>query len=394
MNKIELLAPAGDLIRLKYDVLYGADAVYVGLKEFSLRSSADNFTFEELTEGVRFAHERNVKVYVAFNSYPSDSDKEKIDEYLLKLDEIGIDAIIVSSLYIIKRCQELKVKFERHVSTQESISNSEALSFYDSYDVSRIVLARELTINELKEIRKNTSKDLEVFIHGAMCCSYSGRCSLSKHLLEKDANKGCCAHPCRWEYDIYDQDGNKLENTFLLGSKDLEGISYVKELIDLGISSLKIEGRMKSISYLVHVVKTYRKMIDDIYNDDVKDISVYTNELANADNRDPTVGWLKGYTDNKDLIYTFINTPNKNYLGSMISYDKENQLVLLDFKNPIRINDEIEIISPREEIKSFKVSKIIDPKGKEIEYANNTFFNYWISCPYEVGEFDIFRKKK
>lgn len=391
-NRVELLAPAGDLEKLKIDVLYGSDAVYIGGKMFSLRSASNNFTYEEIKEGVTFAHQRNCKVYIACNVYPNDEDEELIDEYLLKLDQIGVDAIIVSSLYIMQRAKELGCKFELHVSTQESIANNLAIDFFEEVGATRVVLARELTLEQIKEVKAQTKMEVEVFIHGAMCCSYSGRCTLSNYFTNRDANKGSCSHPCRWDYDIY-KNGKLMNDKFLLGSKDLMSVEHIKGLIDAKVSSLKIEGRMKSINYLAHVVKTYHKLIDDIYLNKTEELNTYISEVEESGNRQTTSAWLKGYSNHLDLIYTFSNTPMQNYLGMILEYDEVNQLALVDTKNNIRVGDEIELISFERETIKFKVEKILDPKDEEVEIANNTFFKYKIKIPFKVKKYEILRKK-
>lgn len=393
-NKIELLAPAGDLEKLKIDVLYGADAIYIGGKSFSLRSASNNFSFDEMKEGVEFAHRYHKKVYVAFNVYPNDYDLKRIDDYLIELNQIGIDAIIVSSLYIMKRANDLKCNFEIHVSTQDSSANIKAIEFFKDYNATRVVLAREASLDEIKDIMDKTNLEIEVFIHGAMCCSYSGRCTLSNYYTNRDANKGCCSHPCRWDYDLFNSEKRIFENEkFLLGSKDLMSINYIKDLINCGVSSLKIEGRMKSINYLAHVVKTYRKLIDDIYSNKILDMESYLKELDQTGNRQTTFAWLKGYTDENDLIYTFENTPLQNYLGMILEYDKENHLALVETKNIIRKNEEVELISFDHSVKSFIVKKLIDPNGLEVDIANNTFFNYKIEIDFDVEKYQILRRK-
>ena len=390
-KKIELLAPAGDLEKLKICVLYGANAVYIGGKAFSLRSASNNFTEEEMIEGVEFAHSRNCKVYIACNVYPNDSDKEEIDKYLLSLDKIGVDAIIVSSLYIMQRAKELGCKFELHVSTQESSANNLSIDFFKDVGATRVVLARELTIPQIEEVIKNTSMEIEVFIHGAMCCSYSGRCTLSNYFTDRDANKGSCSHPCRWDYDIY-YNNKVLKNKFLLGSKDLMSVKHIKSLIDIGVSSLKIEGRMKSVNYLAHVVKTYRKLIDDIYEEKIEDLDEYIKEVEESGNRQTTDAWLKGYTDHLDLIYTFSNTPLQNYLGMILEYDEGTSLATVEMKNPIRINEEIELFSFDRPTQKVIIEKIYDPKDVEVEMANNTFFKYKLKMPFNVKKYEILRK--
>ena len=391
-NRIELLAPAGDLERLKIAVLYGADAVYIGGKMFSLRSASNNFTNEQIKEGVEFAHARGCKVYIAFNVYPNDEDEEHIDEYLLELNKIGIDAIIVSSLYVMQRAKELGCKFELHVSTQESTSNNEAIKFFEDVGATRCVLARECTLDQINDICSNTNLEIEVFIHGAMCCSWSGRCTLSNYFTNRDANKGSCSHPCRWDYDIY-KNGRLLKNKFLLGSKDLMSVSFIEDLIKANVSSLKIEGRMKSVNYLAHVVKTYRKLIDDIYAGKTEELRSYVKEVEESGNRETTEAWLKGYSKHNDLIYTFSNTPLQNYLGMVLEYDEVNHLALINMKNVIRVGDTIELYSYDQETKPFVVKRIVGPDGEEVSIANNTFFKYQVEVPYPTKKYEILRKK-
>ena len=391
-NKIELLAPAGDLEKLKICVLYGADAVYIGGKMFSLRSASSNFSLKEMEEGIQFAHERNCKVYIALNVYPNDEDKDLLDQYLLDLDRLNVDAIIVSSLYIMKRAKELGCKFELHVSTQESSSNNKVIDFYQEIGATRVVLARECTLEQIKDITSKSSLEVEVFIHGAMCCSYSGRCTLSNYYTSRDANKGSCSHPCRWDYDLY-KNNKLLKNKFLLGSKDLMSIEFIEKLIKCNVSSLKIEGRMKSISYLAHVCKTYRKLIDDIYENKIEPLKNYIREVEESGNRQTTSAWLKGYTDHLDLIYTFSNTPLQNYLGMILDYDEDSHLASITMKNPINKGEEIELVSFYRDNISFIVNRIIDSKNNEVESANNTFFTYQIEVPFKVNKYEILRKK-
>ena len=391
-NKIELLAPAGDLEKLKICVLYGADAVYIGGKMFSLRSASSNFSLKEMEEGIQFAHERNCKVYIALNVYPNDEDKDLLDQYLLDLDRLNVDAIIVSSLYIMKRAKELGCRFELHVSTQESSSNNKVIDFYKEIGATRVVLARECTLEQIKDITSKSSLEVEVFIHGAMCCSYSGRCTLSNYYTSRDANKGSCSHPCRWDYDLY-KNNKLLKNKFLLGSKDLMSIEFIENLIKCNVSSLKIEGRMKSISYLAHVCKTYRKLIDDIYENKIEPLKNYIREVEESGNRQTTSAWLKGYTDHLDLIYTFSNTPLQNYLGMILDYDEDSHLASITMKNPINKGEEIELVSYYRDNISFKVNRIIDSKNNEVESANNTFFTYQIEVPFKVKKYEILRKK-
>ena len=267
MKRIELLAPAGDLERLKIAIIYGADAVYIGGKQLSLRSAASNFTLEDIKEGCGFAHEHNAKIYVTCNIVMHNSETNDLIEYLKGLESCGVDGVIASSLVILKMIKQY-TKMEAHVSTQQSISNSKGIKFLESLNIDRVVLARECSLNNIKTICENTNKEIEVFIEGAMCSSFSGRCMLSNVMTGRDANRGGCAQPCRWNYNLY-QSNQKVslgEYDFSMASADLSAVQYVPALIEAGVSSLKIEGRMKSVHYIATVVNAYRRVIDDYYN--------------------------------------------------------------------------------------------------------------------------------
>ena len=287
MKKVELLAPAGNLQKLKMAYLYGADAVYVGGKSFSLRARASNFTLDDIKEAAEFALSLGKKLYITMNVVPHNVDLIELEEYLKFLESVNVTGIIVSSLYIASVAKEVAPKLERHLSTQDSVTNSNAIKYYENKGFSRVVLGRETTLKEMAEIRKNTDLELEVFIHGGMCTSYSGRCMLSNYMTNRDANRGGCAHSCRWNYDIY-KDGNKLntDEFFNIGSKDLIATYYIKDLLDIGVDSLKIEGRMKSLYYIAVVVGGYRKLIDKYYeNNDlsIEDIKDFESEILKAE---------------------------------------------------------------------------------------------------------------
>ena len=270
MNKnIELLATAGSLEKLKIAILYGANAVYIGGKKFSLRARANNFTLENIKEACEFANEHNAKIYVTMNVIPHEEDFEGLEEYLKYLEEVGVSAIITSSMHIIQTCLKVAPKLEVHLSTQLSSINSYSCKVYQELGIKRVVLGREVSLNEMQLIKNNTDISLEVFIHGGMCTSISGKCMLSNHMVNRDANRGGCAHSCRWNYDLYNGD-NKINNDsyFHMGSKDLCAIRAIKQMMEIGVDSLKIEGRMKSDYYIATIVRTYRKLIDIIIKDE------------------------------------------------------------------------------------------------------------------------------
>ena len=306
MNKVELLAPAGDLEKLKIAILYGANAVFCGGKQFSLRAKANNFSLDDLKEAVIFANKHNAKIHVTVNIVPEDDDINTLDEYLLSLSNIGIHAIIVSSVYIMKRAKELNCKFEVHVSTQQSIANYQAINFFkDNLKVDRVVLARELNIEQIKNIKEKSFATIEAFIHGGMCSSYSGRCTLSNIMANRDANKGGCAHSCRWTYQLYDNDNKIGATNFIIASCDLMSIDYIPMMLDAKIDSFKIEGRMKSIHYIATIVSAYRRLIDEYYENK---ISETTEEIDGIE-------YVKSVTfnmDAEDVKYEYLDSENLN----------------------------------------------------------------------------------
>ena len=267
MNKVELLAPAGNLERLKWAIMYGADAVYIGGKNFSLRANAINFSLEEIEEGVKFAHEHNAKVYVTVNIVFHEDDIKELVSYLKDLSKIGVDAIISSDLFIIDLIKDNNINLSVHLSTQASTLNKEAVKFYKNEGVERIVLARECSKNDIKSIIDECKIPVEVFIHGAMCTCYSGRCMLSNYFTNRDSNRGGCAQICRWNFNIYDENYKNVteKSDFAIAPKDLSLLRYIPELIEMGVSSFKIEGRMKSIYYVATLISVYRRVIDRYY---------------------------------------------------------------------------------------------------------------------------------
>ena len=372
-NKIELLMPAGDLTRLKVSLLYGADAVFIGGKKFSLRAKASNFSIEDIAEGVKFAHSLNKKIYVTVNIIPHCDDLNNIEEYLLSLDRIHVDAIIVSSLFIIETVKKLNLNLECHVSTQVSAVNEDYVKFYEELGCTRVVLARECSLNEIKMIKEHTNSELEVFIQGGLCSSYSGKCTLSNYFVCRDANRGGCAHSCRWDYKLY-QDNNLIsEDIFKIASKDLMGIRLVKDLIEIGVSSLKVEGRMKSVNYVALVGLTYRKIIDAIYENRLTEDLLLNAEkvLKSIESRPLTQGFLnKIGISYLDQIYANESTMvNKSYLGYVVN-EIEDYYELIR-KNDIRLGDEIEVFCYDQEPFITKIIKLWDKDG-DVILANKT----------------------
>ena len=372
-NKIELLMPAGDLTRLKVSLLYGADAVFIGGKKFSLRAKASNFSIEDIAEGVKFAHSLNKKIYVTVNIIPHCDDLNNIEEYLLSLDRIHVDAIIVSSLFIIETVKKLNLNLECHVSTQVSAVNEDYVKFYEELGCTRVVLARECSLNEIRKIKEHTNSELEVFIQGGLCSSYSGKCTLSNYFVCRDANRGGCAHSCRWDYKLYQNNNLISEDIFKIASKDLMGIRLVKDLIEIGVSSLKVEGRMKSVNYVALVGLTYRKIIDAIYENRLTEDLLLNAEkvLKSIESRPLTQGFLnKNGISYLDQIYANESTMvNKSYLAYVVN-EIEDYYELVR-KNDIRLGSEIEVFCYDQEPFITKIIKLWDKDG-DVILANKT----------------------
>ena len=398
MNKVELLSPAGDLEKLKIAIMYGADAVYIGGKKFSLRARASNFTIPDIIEGVKFAHERNAKVYVTMNIVPHDEDFDDLEEYLKELENAHVDGIIVSSLYIASVAKKVAPKLERHLSTQASVTNSKAINEYQKLGFSRCVLAREASIDEIRRIKENVNAELEVFIHGGLCVSYSGRCMLSNHLTNRDANRGGCAHSCRWNYDLYDNDRKINEGfNFNIGSKDLVGVNHVFDLIDIGVKSLKIEGRMKSLYYIATVVRGYRLLIDAYTKAngcrDNIDLKYYYDEISKAENRLMSIGFFNGHpTTNEQLYNNRSEEPTQEFVGIVKEYDKATHIALVEVRNYFETNDKLEAFGPKLANTNFVAGKMENLDGEVVEVANHPLELLKMKIDFEVHEFDMIRK--
>lgn len=377
MQKIELLAPAGNLEKLKYAYLYGADACYIGGTDFSLRANAKNFSIEDIQTACEYAHERNKKVYVTVNIIFHNEDYKGLEEYLQKLDKIGVDAIIIADLFIIDLVKKLNLKLKIHISTQNSTLNYKAVEFLSKYEnVERIVLARECNKEEIKEIISKTKLGIECFLHGAMCSSYSGRCTLSNYFTNRDANRGGCAQICRWEFPLYDKDYKLIstDTLFTMSSKDLSMINSLKEMIDLGICSLKVEGRMRSNYYVATVINTYRCAIDDYYNHklDTNKINYYKRILDRVANRESVCQFFDKIVDVNSQYYLGRNeVSNQDFLGIVLDYDQKTNMVILTQRNYFKTGDTAEIFGPNIETFSFKIPDIYDNDGNLLEAANH-----------------------
>ncbi|MBU5677980.1 U32 family peptidase [Alkaliphilus sp. MSJ-5] len=405
MKKVELLAPAGDLERLKVAIMYGADAVYLGGQIFGLRAAAKNFSYEDLTEGVRFAHERGVKVYVTANIIPHNEDLEGFPEYLEQIYKIGVDAVIVSDPGTFSIVKETVPNMEVHISTQANNTNHMTAKFWGSLGASRVVLARELNFNEIKEIRDNIPEDLELeaFVHGAMCMSYSGRCLLSNYMANRDANRGECAQPCRWKYNLVEEKrpGEYIQviedekGTYFMNSKDLCMIEYIPEIIESGITSLKIEGRMKTTYYVAMVVKAYRAAIDSYYDNpnNWEFNPKWMEELKKASHRDFTTGFYlnkPGYTEHHYDNTSYVR--DYSFIGIVKDYDETNKIATIEQRNRFFLGDQIEITGPKEDV-AMTITEMWDEDMNPIDVAPHPQQIIKIRVELPVAENYILRKE-
>lgn len=357
MKKPELLAPAGNMEKLKMALLYGADAVYLGGKAFGLRAFGGNFTNEELQEAVDFAHKLGKKIYVTVNIFPHNSDIAKLPAYLTFLNEIKVDAILVADLGVFTLAKEYASDVELHISTQANNTNWAAVNAWAELGASRVVLAREMSLEEVKEIREKCSVELEMFVHGAMCISYSGRCLMSNYLTGRDANRGSCAQPCRWNYALVEEKRpgqyfpvlEDERGTYIFNSKDMCLLPYLPDVIASGVDSLKIEGRMKSVHYAASVVKAYREAIDSYFaapeQFEVK--KEWVEELDKVSHRAYTTGFYYGRPTEKDQIYgTSSYTQTSDFVGLVLDYDEKTGFATVEQRNNMKVGQEIEIFQP------------------------------------------------
>lgn len=398
MEKIELLAPAKDLFKAKIAVDYGADAVYLGGKNFSLRSRASNFENEDIKEICAYAHERGVKVFVTVNIVFHDEDFAGIKEYLKMLEEFGVDAIIVSSPFLIAMAKSIAPKMEVHVSTQLSTTNSEAISTLQSFGADRVVLGRECSMDDIRRLCSVSLLPLEAFIHGGMCSNYSGRCVLSNRMTNRDANRGGCAHSCRWKYHVYDEDEliSDPDEPLSMSSKDLRAVEYIEDMIHSGVASLKIEGRMKSEYYIAQVVKTYRKMIDEIYATyhlESDRIEYYANELLKAENRPSDSGFLSGICDDSKHLYGVNGAGvTHDYVAIVKNYDARRGLALVEVKNAFDIDDKLEVFGPTIDNVTFVNRTMFNADWEAVKEAHKPTEMIIIRVPFEVHKNDMIRK--
>lgn len=376
MKKIELLAPAGSLEKLKVAFHYGADACYIGGRDFSLRANATNFSVDEIKEACDIAHELGKKIYVTVNIVFHNEDVKGLEEYLRSLEEAGVDAIIMSDPWLISFVKEKKINLELHMSTQASTLNYESVIFWKDLGVSRVVLARELHYTEIKEIIDKTGMEIETFVHGAMCSSYSGRCVLSNYFTNRDANRGGCAQVCRYCFDLYDDNKEKVESDteFTMSTKDLSLISMLSKMIEIGIASLKIEGRMRSNYYIATVVSTYREAIDSYYDGtlDEEKLAYYKKILNRVANRDSEEQFFNTFPDVKGQYFLGRQeVSNQDFLGIVLDYDEENKIVTITERNFFKKGDVVEIFGPKTKTFIFTVPDIYNEDGELVDAARH-----------------------
>ena len=403
---VELLAPAGNLEKLKMAVIYGADAVYFGGEEFGLRASAGNFGLEDMKEGIAFAHSRGKKAYVTMNIIPHNADFAEMPEYIRFIKEAGADAVIFSDPGVFDLLRKEAPELELHLSTQANNTNSRSAAFWHRLGVKRVILARELSLNEIKEIRKNVpgSLDLEMFVHGSMCISYSGRCLLSNYMAGRDSNRGLCAHPCRWKYGLVEEKrpGEYMpvyENdrgTFIMNSKDLCLIEYIPELVESGVRSFKIEGRMKSSYYVATVVKAYREAIDAYFAGprNYRFDKAWLEEIHKVSHRQFTTGFYKGKPGGDEQIYessSYIR--DYDFVGLVRDYDAGTGIAEIEQRNRFAVGDELEVVAPRGPYFIQKVESMKNSDGESIEAAPHPQMTVYMPVDRPVEPYALLRRR-
>jgi U32 family peptidase len=426
LDKPELLAPAGNLEKLKFAIHYGADAVYIGGQQYGLRSNADNFSFEEMREGVEFAKKYGAKVFVATNIYAHNEDVEGIENYLRNLHAAGISAIIAADPIIVDTARRVVPELEVHLSTQQSTINWQAVQYWKEEGLPRVVLGREASFEEIEEIKKHVDIEIEAFIHGAMCSSFSGRCVLSNHFTDRDSNRGGCCQSCRWKYDLFEDTREhtwiseeeaaedrvlqqfKLgttqiplfkeeDNAFTMGSKDLCMISHIPDLIDVGVDSFKIEGRMKSIHYVATVVNAYRRAID-AYMADPEHYELkpeWVDEINKAANRPLNTGFFYDTPDHEDHIYEPEDKAAPyDFAGLVMDYDAATGIATIQQRNHFKPGQEVEFFGPGDTFFKQTVGILWDENGNEIDAARHPLQLVKFKVDRPVQYFDMMRKRK
>lgn len=407
MKKIELLAPAGDLEKLKMAVLYGADAIYLGGEAFGLRKASKNFSIDKIEEGVKFAHDRGKKVYVTLNIVPHNEDLVGLEDYVTSLANINVDAVIVSDPGMFMIIKRTVPNMEIHISTQASVTNYETIMFWYNLGARRIVLARELSFKEIKEITSKIPDDLDIeaFVHGAMCMSYSGRCLMSNYMTGRDANMGDCAQPCRYKYAVVEEKRpgeyfpveEHEEGTFIFNSKDLCMIEYIPELIESGIFSFKIEGRVKSSYYVATVIRAYRMAIDEYYKDPKGFVykDKWLDEIKKVSHRDFTRGFYFNKPTDDAQVYTSSSyIRGYDFVGMVLDYNKSTKIATIEQRNRLFTGEEIEVFGPGKEHFVQNIENMWDEEGNEIEVAPHAQQIIKMKMSEDVEKFYLLRKER
>ncbi len=403
--KPEILAPCGNLSKLKTALYFGADAVYVGGKNFSLRSYSDNFTFEELKEAVEFTHNLNKKIYVTLNIFAKNADFEEIKTYIKFLDEIKVDAVIVSDPGVIMLCREIAPNLEIHISTQANTLNKYSAKFWTDFGVKRVILARELSLKEIKEIREFLPKDIEIeaFCHGAMCISYSGRCLLSDYFSGRQSNRGECVQACRWNYSIREKNSNgeffDIEQdgrgTYILNSKDLNMISELDKMVEAGVNSFKIEGRMKSEYYLATVVNAYRRAMDAFLQNGAsyKENPLFLSEVLKTNHRAFTTAYM---LDKNPETVNYDDTQSvgdRLFIAQVLGYDSNTKLAKIEMRNRFKKGDKLEVLTPNDYLnKTIEVAELFDENGDTVIDAKIVQQTLYLKTDLQLNAGDILRR--
>lgn len=404
MNKLELLAPAGNFSKLKTAVYYGADAVYIGGKSFSLRAFSDNFTDEEIVEAVKFAHGKNVKIYVTVNIFAKNSDFEKAAEYFRFLERAKVDAVLITDVGLISLCKKVAPELKIHLSTQANTLNKYAVKFWGELGLERVVLARELSLSEIKEISEfNPETQLEAFVHGAMCISYSGRCLLSNYFNGRDANRGECVQACRWQYELREKSKNgeffpieeDERGSYILNSKDLNMIEHIDEMAEAGVCSLKIEGRMKSEYYLATVINAYRRAIDEYYKigGKYKKNKMFYDELLKTNHRVFTTAYMLGENIETVNYSDSQSAGEKQFIATVLEGTNDEGYFIAEMRNRFKKGDKLELLTPNDNFNSVILpGRITDEEGNDIEDAKIVQQKLRIYSDIKVSAGDILRK--
>ena len=409
MKRPEILSPAGNFEKMKAAILYGADAVYLAGNAFGMRAAADNFTVAELKEAVAYAHERGVKVYLTVNTMPRENEYEALKKYFSEISDSDVDALIIADIGVLMLAKKMLPNTDIHISTQANATSAAAAAAWYELGAKRVVLARELTLEEIKAIRKNIPAELEIecFVHGSMCISYSGRCLLSGHIVNRDANRGMCAQPCRWNFKVKSMEivEEKREDnpipleelngeTFIMSSRDTCTIEHIPELIEAGIDSFKIEGRMKSAYYTAVVTNTYKMAVDSYFSGSYEYNEKWYKELESVSHRDYATGYY--YSDSHTDANTSSTTgyiKDKAYLAVVLSYNEKTGIAELSQRNKMQTGDSVELLSPGKCGVPLTVGELKDEKGELISSTPHPYMTFYMKVPFSVKAGDIIRAK-